>query len=150
MTEFVCHSQNRSGGPPPMTSKRQPITVGARTNVHSITPWTATTVIPLPDPNRPIGNLTPTPPTGPSTSDANPAANILGEILEKTVTKTIYSWTCNKCRRTLHHRDRGTLEHNLAEHLEQRHSIEAERRCQLSDIQKLVRKVERSLNRRFG
>ncbi len=100
--------------------------------------------------NSPIDILTPHPPTGPSTPASSSVAIALGEIQEETVTVTVYSWRCDKCQRTLHHRDRGTLEHNIEEHRVERHGEEAERRCQLQNIQKEVGRISRHLNRRYG
>jgi hypothetical protein len=93
--------------------------------------------------------LTPYPLEGPSAA-SNPAAGALVEILEETIAVKVYSWRCDKCQRTLHHRDRRTLEHNIEEHQVQRHGENVERRRQLQDIQKQVIRISRTLNRRFG
>jgi hypothetical protein len=99
---------------------------------------------------RPIGILTPTPLPGPSTAAAGPTATFPGEILEEIVTVRVYNWTCHKCQRTFHHRDRPTLLHNVEEHQVQRHGENVERLCQLQNLQRQVGRIARDLNRRYG
>jgi len=89
-------------------------------------------------------------PLGPSAPGADPAAKGLGEIVEETVTVRVYSWRCDKCQRTLHHRDRATLQHNIEEHRLQRHGLEADKRKGLEEAKKLLGKLQQRLNRRYG
>ena len=80
----------------------------------------------------------------------NTMSSVPGEIVEETVTVKCYSWTCHKCQRRFRHRDRATLLHNVEEHQIQQHGENAERRCQLQNLQKQVGKIARDLNRRYG
>ncbi len=98
---------------------------------------------------RPIGILTSHPP-GAFEASSNLVASALSEILEETVTVRVYSWRCDKCQRTLHHRDRRTLEHSIEEHRLQRHGLEADKRKGLNEAKKLLAKLQQRLNRRYG
>ncbi len=71
------------------------------------------------------------------------------EIQEETATVKVYSWICAICQRRFHHVHRKTLEHNVEEHLAQKHGEQAEKRHQIEEIKKKLAAITRHLNRRY-
>jgi len=91
------------------------------------------------DPNRPIGSPPPTPYRGASGSI---------RISEDTILVKRYTATCDECGRGFSHRDRRILLHNLAEHYQRRHGVEAEKRSDLEDVERQLNQISRALERK--
>ena len=72
------------------------------------------------------------------------------QIREETRTVKTYSWDCERCGRRLVHIHRRTLQHNIEEHVAQRHGEKAEQAIEMRDVLKEIGRIRRHLNRRYG